>query len=318
MMISSASADAVPLAVGLLKRNELVALPTETVYGLAGLSTSPEAIARIYEVKNRPPSNPLISHVSDIAMAEEYAIFDPVSRRLAEIFWPGPLTLILPLRQGGIDRNSTAGGARAALRAPVGFAQQVIAELGLPVAAPSANMSGGISPTTAHHVAADLGERVSLIVDGGPTRLGVESTVIRVSDAGLAVLRQGALTAEEIMTATDAPLIAAGSNDARLSPGTLSSHYAPKSALRLNVDRVQAGEVLLAFGPGTIAGQECAVAVLNLSPGGDLSEAARNLFDMMHKADAIGAQRIAVAPIPYRGLGIAINDRLNRAAAPRE
>lgn len=318
MIISSTSADAVPLAVRMLKRNELVALPTETVYGLAGLSTSPEAIARIYAAKNRPSSNPLISHVSDIAMAEEYALFDPVSRKLAEIFWPGPLTLILPLRQGGIDRSSTAGGELAALRSPAGFAHEVIAELGLPVAAPSANTSGRISPTTAHHVADDLGERVSLIVDGGPTRLGVESTVIRVSDAGLALLRQGALTAEKIAAATDIPLIEAGSGEARLSPGTLSSHYAPKSALRLNADRVAPDETLLAFGPDAIAGQERAAAVFNLSPDGDLTEAARNLFDLMHKADATGTHGIAVAPIPRHGLGIAINDRLTRAAAPRD
>ncbi|MDP0926421.1 L-threonylcarbamoyladenylate synthase [Paracoccus onubensis] len=317
MIIDSNSADAVSLAVATLKRHELVALPTETVYGLAGLSTSSEAIARIYAAKGRPSSNPLISHVADLAMAQEYADFDPVSRKLAEIFWPGPLTLILPLRQGGIDRSSTAGQELAALRAPAGFAHKVIAELGLPVAAPSANTSGRISPTTARHVVEDLGDRVSLIVDGGPTRLGVESTVLRAGEAGLAILRQGALTAEDIAAATDMLVIEADSDDVRLSPGTLSSHYAPRAALRLNARKVEPDEVLLAFGPEPITGMGAAAAVFNLSHTGDLAEAARNLFDLMHRADETGADRIAVAPIPQQGVGLAISDRLRRAAAPR-
>lgn len=318
MIIDSRSADAISLAVSTLERHELVALPTETVYGLAGLSTSSRAIARIYAAKGRPSSNPLISHVSDLAMAEEYAQFDPVSRKLAEIFWPGPLTLILPLRQGGIDRHSTAGQEFVALRAPAGFARDVIAELGLPVAAPSANTSGQISPTTARHVAADLGDRVSLIVDSGPTRLGVESTVLRAGATGLTILRQGALTAEEIAAATDIPVIEADSDDAKLSPGTLSSHYAPRAALRLNAEKVEPDEVLLAFGPAPIAGMDAAAAIFNLSQTGDLVEAARNLFDLMHRADETGAVGIAVAPIPQQGLGLAIGDRLRRAAAPRD
>lgn len=318
MIIHSSDSNALPLAVDILSRHELVALPTETVYGLAGLSTSPEAIARIYSTKNRPQNNPLISHVADIAMAERYAEFDPVSLRLAEAFWPGPLTLILPLRAGdGIDRNSTAGQDSAAVRAPVGFAHDVIAQLGKPVAAPSANTSGRISPTTAQHVADDLGERIPLIVDGGPTTLGVESTVIRVTGAGLAILRPGALNADLLAEVADAPLTGITPGAEKLSPGMMNSHYAPRARMRLNAEQIEPGEAVLSFGPALLPGIDAASEVFNLSPSGDLDEAARNLFDLMHKADATGADSIAVAPIPKRGLGLAINDRLQRAAAPR-
>lgn len=318
MIIHKTEPDALSLAVDTLSRNELVVLPTETVYGLAGLSTSREAVAKIYAAKNRPPSNPLISHVADIAMAERYATFDPVSRRLAEAFWPGPLTVVLPLRAGeGIDRSSTADQGSVAMRAPVGFAHDVIAQLGKPLAAPSANTSGRISPTTARHVADDLGERISLIVDGGPTTLGVESTVIRVTDAGVVILRPGALRADLLAEVADAPLIELTPGAEILSPGMMSSHYAPRARMRLNAKRVEPGEVVLGFGSTPIPGVDNETAVFNLSPSGDLDEAARNLFDMMHKADATGATSIAVAPIPSQGLGQAINDRLQRAAAPR-
>ncbi|RMC37319.1 L-threonylcarbamoyladenylate synthase [Paracoccus alkanivorans] len=318
MIIHHSDARALPLAVDLLSRQDLVAVPTETVYGLAGLSTSPEAIAKIYAAKNRPQGNPLISHVADIAMAERYAVFDPISRRLAESFWPGPLTLILPLRDGkGIDRSSTAGRELVALRAPKGFAHDVIAQLGMPVAAPSANLSGRISPTTARHVADDLGERILLIIDGGPTSLGVESTVIHVGDTGVAILRPGALTADILAEVADAPLTEVAKDAEKLSPGMMSSHYAPRASLRLDARRIEPGEAVLGFGQDPIAGIEAAAEVFNLSPSGDLAEAARNLFDLMHKADAIGVHSIAVAPIPQRGMGLAINDRLRRAAAPR-
>lgn len=318
MIIHSSDSNALPLAVDFLSRHELVALPTETVYGLAGLSTSSDAIAKIYAAKNRPRSNPLISHVADIAMAERHAEFDLVSRRLAEAFWPGPLTLILPLRAGaGIDRNSTAGQDSVAIRAPVGFVHDVIAELGNPVAAPSANTSGRISPTTAQHVADDLGERIPLIVDGGPTTLGVESTVIRVTDAGVAILRPGALSADLLSEVAEAPLTGMTSGAEKLSPGMMNSHYAPRAGMRLNAERIEPGEAVLSFGAARLPGIDAATGVFNLSPSGDLDEAARNLFDLMHKADATGADSIAVAPIPKRGLGLAINDRLQRAAAPR-
>lgn len=318
MILPSTAPDALTRAVETLSGGGLVALPTETVYGLAGLSTSAQAIAKIYEAKRRPRTNPLISHVSGIEMAERFAIMDPVSRRLAQAVWPGPLTLILPLKPGGIDRSSTNGQDLVAIRAPAGFAHQVIARLDAPLAAPSANTSGRISPTTARHVAEDLGARVDLIIDGGPASLGVESTVVRVLPEGVAILRPGVLTAETVAKLAAVPLIGAGAGDSKLSPGTLQSHYAPNAALRLNADYVQAGEVLLNFGARQVAGMAQAAAVLDLSPAGDLAEAARNLFTCLHRADATGAAMIAVAPIPQAGIGVAINDRLQRAAAPRD
>ena len=318
MILPSTAPDALTRAVETLSAGGLVALPTETVYGLAGLSTSAGSIAKIYEAKRRPHTNPLISHVSGIEMAERFVIMDPVSRRLAQAMWPGPLTLILPLRPGGIDRRSTNGQELAAIRAPAGFAHQVITRLDAPLAAPSANTSGKISPTTAQHVAEDLGARVDLIIDGGPASLGVESTVVRVLPDGVAILRPGALSADMVAELAGVPLIGAGAGDNELSPGTLQSHYAPDAAMRLNADHVQPGEVLLNFGARQIAGTRQAAAVLDLSPTGDLSEAARNLFTYLHRADETGAAMIAVAPIPQSGIGVAINDRLQRAAAPRD
>lgn len=318
MIVHASDPNSLPLAIEYLKRDELVAIPTETVYGLAGVSTSPASIARIYATKNRPQSNPLISHVSGIEMAARYAVFDPVSEQLANAFWPGPLTLILPLRDGGIHRSSTNGKEWVAIRAPMGFAHDLISELGLPLAAPSANSSGKISPTTAQHVADDLGERVPLIIDGGQTRVGVESTVIRVGPAGIAILRPGSLTAEEIAKCTDVPLTTALASEAALSPGNLLSHYAPRAKMRLNAGHIAPGEAVITFGNARPNGIDQAFAVFNLSVNGDLTEAAHQLFDLMHKADATGAPRIAVTPIPAHGIGLAINDRLNRAAAPRD
>lgn len=318
MILSASDPEALPRAVAVLARGGLVALPTETVYGLAGISTSAEAIGAIYAAKNRPHSNPLISHVSGIGMAERYVRFDPVSRRLAEAFWPGPLTLILPLLPGGIDRASTHGGPLAAIRAPAGFAHEVIAALDLPVAAPSANSSGRISPTTAGHVEADLGARVDLIVDAGPTALGVESTVVRAGAEGVTILRPGALDPALIAKVAGLPLTGAAPDEAKLSPGTMSSHYAPNAALRLEAQEVRPGEVFLNFAGAALPGMDRAAAVLELSPSGDLAEAARNLFAALHRADATGATSIAVASIPRAGLGLAINDRLARAAAPRD
>lgn len=318
MIIPASDPKALPLAIETLSRGELVALPTETVYGLAGVSTSAVAIARIYDTKNRPRNNPLISHVSGIEMAERYVIFDPVSRRLAEAFWPGPLTLILPLRADGIDRSSTAGKDLAAIRAPAGFAHELISQLDLPLAAPSANSSGKISPTTAKHVVDDLGERVPLIIDGGQTQFGMESTVVRVSPNGVAVLRPGSLTGEEIAELAGVPLTTATADEGKLSPGHLLSHYAPRAAMRLNAEQIEAGEAVISFGDAQPSGLEAAIAVFNLSPTGELTEAAHRLFDLMHQADASGAASIAVTPIPQHGVGLAINDRLRRAAAPRD
>ncbi|MFV0386711.1 L-threonylcarbamoyladenylate synthase [Paracoccus sp. (in: a-proteobacteria)] len=307
--------QALPRAIATLAAGGLVALPTETVYGLAGISTLVGAVAAIYEAKRRPRTNPLISHVSGIAMAERYVRFDPVSRRLAQAFWPGPLTLILPLLPGGISRGSTNGGEFAAIRAPEGFAQRVIAGLDLPLAAPSANSSGRISPTTAQHVAEDLGAHIPLIIDGGATRFGVESTVVQAGPEGVAILRPGVLTPEGIAGAAGVPVISATDRQTKLSPGTLESHYAPRAAVRLNARQAGPDEALLTFGPGDPP--PGAGAVFNLSPSGDLAEAARNLFALMHRADATGAATIAVVPIPDTGLGQAINDRLRRAASPR-
>ncbi len=310
-------------AAAMLARGELVAIPTETVYGLAGASTMAGAIARIYAAKGRPSHNPLISHVSGIAMAERYVRFDDRARALAEAFWPGPLTLVLPLLPGsGIDRASTAGGDLAAIRAPRGFAHELIARLDLPLAVPSANRSGRISPTNAQHVMADLGDRLRLIVDGGPTEIGVESTVVRVRPDGIDILRAGVITPDQIAMAAGFDLhdVAASGGDGGvlISPGMLSSHYAPRARVRLMAREVAPGEALITFAGQALPGQERAALVLDLSPSGDLAEAARRLFGALHQADATGAASIAVAPIPDHGIGTAIIDRLTRAAAPRD
>ena len=310
-------------AATLLAQGDLVAIPTETVYGLAGASTMADAVARIYAAKGRPSHNPLISHVSGIDMAARYVGFDDRSRALAQAFWPGPLTLVLPLLPGrGIDRASTAGGPTVAVRAPRGFAHDLIAHLDLPLAVPSANRSGRISPTRAEHVLADLGDRVGLIIDGGPTEIGVESTVVRVRPDGIDILRAGVITAEQIAEAAGfdshdvAPLH--GTEGVLISPGMLSSHYAPRALLRLNAQDVAPGEALITFAGQRLPGQQGAALVLDLSPTGDLAEAARELFGLLHQADASGAASIAVAPIPDHGIGAAILDRLTRAAAPRD
>lgn len=302
-----------------LAAGRLVAIPTETVYGLAADATNGEAVARIFESKQRPSFNPLICHVSDMAMAEAFADFDPLSRRLAEAFWPGALTLVLPLKPGhAIHPLVTAGLDTVAVRAPKGFGARLIAALGRPLAAPSANRSGRISPTTAQAVADSLGDAVPLIVDGGPTQVGVESTIVMVADGKARLLRPGGIAAEAIEAVTGEPLARAGANAAIQAPGMLASHYAPKARMRLNAESVAPGEALLGFGPQRIAGADSAKAVLVLSRTGDLAEAAANLFDYMGRLDASGARCIAVEPIPAHGLGEAINDRLARAAAPRE
>ena len=322
-ILSATDPAALEEAAAMLARGELVAIPTETVYGLAGASTMADAIARIYAAKGRPSHNPLISHVSGIAMAERYVRFDDRARALAEAFWPGPLTLVLPLLPGsGIDRASTAGGDLAAIRAPRGFAHELIARLDLPLAVPSANRSGRISPTNAQHVMADLGDRLRLIVDGGPTEIGVESTVVRVRPDGIDILRAGVITPDQIAMAAGFDLhdVAASGGDGGvlISPGMLSSHYAPRARVRLMARDVAPGEALITFAGQALPGQERAALVLDLSPSGDLAEAARRLFGMLHQADATGAASIAVAPIPDHGIGTAIIDRLTRAAAPRD
>lgn len=301
-----------------------VAVPTETVYGLAADATSGQAVARIYEAKGRPRFNPLIVHVADRAMADRIGILDPLSRRLADAFWPGPLTLVVPLRDGsGISPLVTAGLETVGLRMPVGFAARLIAATGRPLAAPSANVSGRVSGTSAEAVAADLGDRIPLIVDGGATPVGVESTIVKVEDGRVRLLRPGGVPASAIEAVTGA-LIQRGSaapggapHAAVEAPGMLASHYAPRAGVRLGATSVGVGEALLAFGPARVPGAKDAVAVANLSPSGDLREAAANLFSMLSALDRAGAAVIAVEPIPADGLGEAIADRLARAAAPR-
>ncbi len=309
--------EAIAQALSLLEAGQIVAIPTETVYGLAGDATNGEAVARIFEAKGRPSFNPLIVHVAGMVMARRIAVFDPLSIRLAEAFWPGPLTLVLPLApDAGIHPLVTAGLDTVALRMPQGFGATLIGRLGRPLAAPSANSSGRITATTAQAVEADLGDRVPLIVDGGPTQVGLESTIVKVEGTRLRLLRPGGIAAEVIEAAARLPLLresAAGIE----APGMLASHYAPMAAVRVEAGEVGPNEALLAFGPVRAALSENAVAVLNLSEKGDLREAASNLFSHLQALDRSGAATIAVEPIPNRGLGEAINDRLGRAAAPR-
>jgi len=309
--------DAFEPALALLAAGEVVAVPTETVYGLAGDATNGEAVARIFEAKGRPRFNPLIVHVCDLDMARKIAVFDAASLKLAQRFWPGPLTLVLKLREDcGIHPLVTAGLDTVALRMPQGFARELIAALGRPLAAPSANSSGRISPTTAQAVADDLGARIRLVADGGATPVGLESTIVKAGPEGVRILRPGGVTGGEVEAALGSPVLRGGAAGIE-APGMLASHYAPDAAMRLDAGEVRPGEALLAFGPRRIAGAEGAVAMLNLSERGDLREAAANLYGHMKALDRAGAATIAVEPIPHDGLGEAIADRLGRAAAPR-
>ncbi|WP_429097758.1 L-threonylcarbamoyladenylate synthase [Aminobacter sp. BE322] len=305
-------------ALALLGAGEVVAIPTETVYGLAGDATNGAAVARIFEAKGRPRFNPLIAHVADMEMAERIGEFDPLSRRLADRFWPGPLTLVVPLRtEFGIHPLVTAGLDTIALRMPMGFGGKLIARLGRPLAAPSANTSGKISSTSGEAVARDLGGRIPLVVDGGPTSVGLESTIVKVEDGRVRLLRPGGIAAGEIEAVAGAPLLR-GVTAGIEAPGMLASHYAPGAQMRLNADSVDEGEALLGFGPKRAEGWQAARAFLNLSETGDLREAAANLFSHLQALDHSGAASIAVEPVPAVELGEAINDRLARAAAPRD
>ncbi|MCV9908963.1 L-threonylcarbamoyladenylate synthase [Brucella sp. HL-2] len=314
--------NAVSRAVEVLTRGGLVAIPTETVYGLAADAAHGEGVAGIFAAKGRPQFNPLIAHVDSIAMAERYVTFDPISRKVAEAFWPGPLTIVLPLKaqqdtSRPIHPLVTAGLDTLAIRMPTGKVRDVIKQLDSPVAAPSANTSGRISPTSAKAVADDLGGKIDMILDAGPCGVGVESTIIKVEGERVRLLRPGGLAAEEIEALIGVKLERAEHKAAIQAPGMMESHYAPNAAVRLDVASVDEGEALLAFGPKRVADADKAVAVLNLSPSGNLREAASNLFDFMRRLDASAARTIAVEPIPFDGLGEAINDRLKRAAAPR-
>lgn len=302
----------------LLVAGELVAIPTETVYGLAGDATSADAIAKIYAAKNRPSFNPLICHMADLPMAERYGEFSPLARVLAEAFWPGPLTLVLPLKPGaGIAAAATAGLSTVAIRVPRGFAGRLIAETGRPLAAPSANTSGRLSPTTAMHVEADLGTRLELIIDAGPAIVGVESTILKVDGETITLLRPGGIPAEAVERLTGLSVTRPASPGAIEAPGMMASHYAPDAAVRLNASHVEPGEALIVFGAAVVDNADAAHITLQLSENADAHEAASRLYDLMKQADQSGARAIAVTPIPHDGIGEAINDRLARAAAPR-
>lgn len=294
--------EAIAAAAELIRAGEPVAVPTETVYGLAADATNPRAVARIYEAKGRPSFNPLIVHVSDLAAAKRLGQFSVEAHALAEQHWPGPLTLVVPLASGSpVASLVTAGLPTVALRVPAHPAMRALLEAsGRPLAAPSANASGRISPTRAEHVVTTLDGRIGLVIDGGPTSHGLESTIVAMTGGAPRLLRPGPIVIPEAVA------IEKGSIEA---PGMLASHYAPAKPLRLNALGASDNEWLIGFGPfdGNVS----------LSPSGDLAEAAAHLFDLLHEADAGSAPAIAVAPIPDDGIGRAINDRLARAAAPR-
>ena len=311
-----AAPGAAQAAAQCLGRGGLVAFPTETVYGLGADATNGQAVARLYEAKGRPAFNPLIAHVPDIAVARDCAVFNADAETLAAAFWPGPLTLVLPRKPDcKVSELATAGLDTIAVRVPDhAMAHAILRAFGKPVVAPSANVSGHVSPTTAAHVLDDLDGRIDMIVDGGPTPVGIESTVVACIDQPT-LLRPGGLSRAQIaaMVGRDLSDTPAGAEDNPIAPGMLTSHYAPRTRLRLDATSVEPGEVLLAFGtplPG-------AATVLNLSERGDLAEAAANLFGHLRRLDGLRAPQIAVMRIPHQGLGEAINDRLRRAAAPK-
>ncbi|MEH2532298.1 L-threonylcarbamoyladenylate synthase [Bradyrhizobium sp. AZCC 1588] len=322
--ILPAGEAAVAAAARALSEGGLVAFPTETVYGLGADATNPAAIARLYQAKGRPAFNPLIAHVGDVAAARQIARFDAAATALAEAFWPGPLTLVLPKTEAcAVADLATAGLDTVAVRIPAHpVARDILREFGGPVVAPSANISGHVSPTTALHVQSDLAGRIDLIVDAGAVEVGVESTIVGCFDAPM-LLRPGGLPRAEIERVLGRALVQppAGTESETgqpLAPGMLASHYAPRARVRLNAAALEPGEALLAFGLGAISGIDAASSVMNLSERGDLDEAAANLFGHLRALDAKGAHTIAVMPIPNEGLGEAINDRLRRAAVGRE
>lgn len=299
-------------AAALLRQGGLVAFPTETVYGLGADARQGTAVAAIYAAKGRPQFNPLIVHVADLTAAQQIGTFDTDAQALADAFWPGPLTLVVPMREDtGLSELVTAGLRTVGIRVPAGdIAQKLLRAFGGPVAAPSANPSGKISPTTADHVLEGLDGRIAGVIDGGTAPVGVESTIVGCFDHPR-LLRPGGLPLETVEAALGRPLAHAPVSGTPNAPGQLASHYAPEAPVRLNVTDPRPGERLLGFGPAATG------AALNLSPSGDLVEAAAHLFAYLRQLDSTGGGPIAVSPIPDHGLGRAINDRLARAAAPR-
>jgi L-threonylcarbamoyladenylate synthase len=322
MALREATPEAIEAAAAQLRAGRLVAFPTETVYGLGADATDARAVAAVFEAKGRPRFNPLIVHVPDIGAGARLGRLNSNAMRLASAFWPGALTLVLRKQPAcPVAELATAGLDTVAVRVPAHpVAQALLAAAGVPIAAPSANRSGHVSPTTAAHVAADLGDRVAMILDGGPTPVGLESTVVDVTGDAPVVLRLGAVAREDIARVLGRPVALAGCASAALagcasatpaSPGMLARHYAPATRLRLDAREVGTGEALLAFGNAVPVHSG---PMLNLSPSGDLVEAAAKLFAALRALDSLGAPAIAVMPIPDRGLGEAINDRLRRAA----
>ncbi|HZQ11188.1 MAG TPA: L-threonylcarbamoyladenylate synthase [Pseudolabrys sp.] len=310
----TADRDAIAAAARCLKGGGLVAFPTETVYGLGADAANGEAVARLYAAKGRPAFNPLIAHVANLEAARKLARLSADAAKLAAAFWPGPLTLVLPkLPDCPVADLALAGLDSVAVRVPAHpIAQALLAEFGGAVVAPSANRSGHVSPTSAQHVLADLRGRIDMVIDGGPCPVGVESSIVSCLTEPT-LLRPGGVARGDIERVLGHALTVAAPDEAPLAPGMLRSHYAPKARLRLDADAPRQGEALLAFGPNAPQ----AATALNLSPRGDLIEAAANLFSHLRALDASGAASIAVMKVPREGLGEAINDRLARAAAPR-
>jgi L-threonylcarbamoyladenylate synthase len=315
---------AVAAAALWLAEGGLVAFPTETVYGLGADAADANAIARLYAAKGRPSFNPLIAHVGDLQAAQELGQFSAQALALAQAFWPGPLTLVMPKTADcPVADLATAGLDTVAIRVPAHpVAEAILRAFGGAVVAPSANLSGHVSPTTAAHVEADLAGRIDLIVDGGAVDVGVESTIVGCFETPM-LLRPGGVPREAIervlgQALPQLPTEASGDTAQPLAPGMLASHYAPRSKVRLNAERVEAGEALLGFGPALPQGADRATAAMNLSTRGDLNEAAAHLFGYLRALDAKRAETIAVMPIPNEGLGEAINDRLRRAAVGRD
>jgi len=322
-LILPAGQAAAEAAAHSLAAGGLVAFPTETVYGLGADASNATAIAHLYAAKGRPSFNPLIAHVAELAAARRIGRFDWRATRLAQAFWPGPLTLVVPKADAcPVADLATAGLDTVAIRIPAHpVAQAILRAFGGAVVAPSANISGHVSPTLACHVESDLSGRIDLIVDGGPVEVGVESTIVGCFEAPM-LLRPGGLPRERIEAVLGEPLARPPADlesdeSQPLAPGMLASHYAPRANVRLKADHVAPGEALLAFGPEIPPGIEAAAAVMNLSPTGDLDEAAANLFGYLRELDARAPRAIAVMEVPEEGLGEAINDRLRRAAVAR-
>jgi len=314
-----ANAADVERAAAILRGGGLVAFPTETVYGLAADATDARAVARIFSAKERPSFNPVIAHLPSVDAALAQGRFDDAALALARAFWPGPLTLVVPASPTcEVCDLARAGLDNVALRVPAhALAHELIARVGRPLAAPSANRSGRVSPTGAAHVLADLDGRIDAIIDGGATEVGLESTIVACLGGAPRLLRPGGVPRERIEDVLGRPLAEHSDEAAPRAPGMLASHYAPRARVRLEASEIAAGEAALLFGAEPLRGQERAMASLNLSETGDLVEAAAHLFAHLRALDATGAETIAVAPIPAHALGEAINDRLRRAAAAR-